>query len=161
MKDCTKVHQSHYRELSHKAIVFGCLRFLYLTKWILPNLKQGLVFFFFHYCLFCFVLFFSKGLFQRKLAQSITHRCQLLPALFPCARTWMPVCSLVPISVLHMPRWLPERLWMRNRRHSMSNWNKEGGHCVHWFDKALTCFLYCKVVMGSFITHRAPWHFTC
>lgn len=42
------------------------------------ELETGVVGFFFHYCcLFCFVLFFSKGLFQRKLAQSITHRCQL------------------------------------------------------------------------------------
>ena len=105
----------------------------------------------------CFV--FSKGLFQRKLAQSISHCCQLLSALFPCDRIWRPVRSVVPISVLNMHQWLPERLCMRNCCHPLSNWNKEAGHCVHWFDKGLTCFLYCKVVMGSFITLRAPWHF--
>lgn len=50
-----------------------------------------------------------------------------------------------------------ERLWVRKYHHFLGNWNKEED-TVHKDLTGLTCLLYCKAVMGSFVTHGTACH---
>lgn len=159
---CTSVSLQRTTSQSNR---FWMLEVLYVIKLLLQNWKFFFVCLF--QCVFWFFFVFLKDYFKESqlrasvTAVSFSQFCSPVAGFEGLCRIYLQCCIYLCHVFLNMHQWLPEGLWMRNCYHPLSNRNKEGGHCVHWFDKGLTCFLYCKVVMGSFITHRAPWHFTC
>lgn len=101
-----------------------------------PSEPENSFFLFVSVC-FLFRFVFLKDYFKESqlrasvTAVSFSQFCSPVAGSESLCRIYLQCCIYLCHIFLNMRQWLPERLWMRNRYHPLSNRNKEGGHCVH------------------------------